>query len=105
MRCGSFTYCSTLIRPVFCFFCVGNGRLDASRRFSSWIRDRQLGDHLEAHLREIFWPRRCPFLLCDLEVANEEVFLYYLSDVHYFKMNPNTDAYKQERDNESHIIH
>ena len=105
MRCGSFTYCSTLIRPAFCPFCTGNGRLDASRRLSSWIRDRQLGDHLEAHLRETSWPRRCPFPLCNLEVADEEAFLYHLSDVHYLKMGTNTDAYEQERGNESCIIH
>ena len=105
MRCGSFTYCSTLIRPAFCPFCVGNGKLDASRRLSSWIRNRQLGDHLEAHLRETSWPRRCPFPLCDLEVADEQSFLYHLSDVHYLKIGPNTDVYKQERNNESRTIH
>ena len=105
MRCGSFTNCSTLIRPAFYPFCVGNNRLDASRRLSSWIRDRQLRDHLEAHLRETSWPGRCPFPLCDLEVADEVSFLYHLSDVHYLKIGPNTDVYKQERDNESRIIH
>ena len=48
MRRASFPYCSTLARPAFCPFCVGN---EITRRLDSWIRDRQLGDQLEAHIR------------------------------------------------------
>ena len=105
MQCNSFIYCSTLIQSTFCSFCISNNKLDTLRKLNSWIRNHQLGNHLEAHLRETFWLKQCPFPLCDLKVADEETFLYHLCDVHYLKINPNTDACKQEKDNKNRIIH
>ena len=89
-RCGSFTYCHTLIRPSFCPFCVGDDQQKASTRLSSWTRESQLRKHVESHLTQVFWPRKCPFPLCDLQLADETSFLHHASDVHNLKC----DAWK-----------
>jgi hypothetical protein len=87
-RCGSITYCSTLLRPALCPFCIGNKKLDASIRLETWTRENQLRKHIGTHLKGSRWPLKCPFPLCDLELNKKENFLYHLDDVHSLKMSP-----------------
>ena len=103
-RCGSFTYCNTLIRPGFCPFCIGNDRLDASSRLGSWTREPQLRSHLEVHLKGASWPRKCPFPLCNLEFADKRLFLYHLSDVHSLKAGPRKDTGLQEESGKDQFV-
>ena len=87
-RCASITYCHTLVRPAFCPFCIGDNRLSASSRWSSWTREAKLWSHLQSHLEASRWPLACPHPLCSLVLNNEISFLYHLSDVHSLRMGP-----------------
>jgi hypothetical protein len=84
-RCASITYCNTLVRPAFCPFCMSNSKLPASSRWQSWTRDILFWRHLESHLEEACWPSQCPHPLCNLQLDNEELFLFHLRDVHSLK--------------------
>jgi len=81
-RCGRLTYCGTLIHPAYCPFCLNDKRLFASLRWRHWIREEQLRDHLQFHLRAICWPLQCPHPLCHLQLDDETSFLYHMVDVH-----------------------
>lgn len=61
---------------------------------NSWIRDRKLWEHMNAHMNEYSWPRACPHLLCELEASlqkitapqfgNDEELQFHLIDEHGF---------------------
>lgn len=89
-------YCSTLLRPGFCPFCVGDKTLDASCRLESWTRENQLRSHIESHLRKAHWPCHCPFPLCNIRLTDETSFLYHLNDVHGFRMHQRLTPIKRE---------
>lgn len=69
MRCGTITYAHTLVCPVPCPFCLGDGRLPAYRRLESWTRDHKLWSHVNDHLEVQLWPLACPHTLCDTSIA------------------------------------
>ena len=88
-RCGSITHYHTLFRPAFCPFCISDNKLPASSRWTSWTREAKLWSHLESHLESSRWPLECPHPLCSLQLHDETLFLYHLSDVHSLRMSPN----------------
>ena len=96
-RCGSITHCHTLFRPAFCPYCMGDNRLPASSRWTSWTREAKLWSHLELHLESSRWPLECPHPLCSLQLDDETLFLYHLSDVHSLRMSPNVKRCQTER--------
>jgi hypothetical protein len=81
-RCGSITYCHTVIRPARCLFCLGNETLSAEKRLQEWKRDADLMPHLENHISETSWPSGCPHPLCNLQIQDETSFWYHLNDAH-----------------------
>ncbi|KAI9767334.1 MAG: hypothetical protein M1840_005743 [Geoglossum simile] len=81
-RCGSITYCHTLIRPAYCPFCLGNETLSAEKRLQAWTRDSDLMVHLEKHISQVHWPSSCPHPLCDAELNDETSSWYHLNDAH-----------------------
>lgn len=87
-RCATITYCHTLVRPAFCPFCLGDRGEPACRRWESWTRETKLWAHLRTHLDVSRWPLRCPHPLCSLQVADETLLLYHLTDVHGLQMSP-----------------
>lgn len=95
-RCASITYCHTLVCPAFCPFCMGNNRLNASSRWSSWTREAKLWSHIQSHLEASHWPLRCPHPLCSLQLTDEISFLYHLSDVHSFRISSQINRYQQQ---------
>ncbi|KAI9766403.1 MAG: hypothetical protein M1839_004907 [Geoglossum umbratile] len=80
--CGSINYCHTLIRPGYCPFCLGDETLSADERLQAWTRDTGLIAHLEKHVTEANWPSACPHPLCSLQLQDEMLFWYHLSDDH-----------------------
>ena len=66
-RCGCITHCHTLFRPDFCPFCMGDNRLPALSRWTSWTREAKLWSHLESHLEASRWPLECPHPLCNVQ--------------------------------------
>lgn len=88
--CEVITYCSTLVRPALCPFCLGDNRpgVSASERWKTWNRENQLRDHLrEVHLKKVCWPSTCPHPLCNIELDNQVSFVYHLIDMHSLTMN------------------
>ena len=68
---------------------MGDSRLPASSRWTSWTREAKLWSHLESHLEASHWPLECPHPLCSLQLPDETMFLYHLDDVHSLRMSPN----------------
>ena len=68
---------------------MGDNQLPALSRWISWTRDAKLCSHLESHLESSRWPLECPHPLCSLQLHDETLFLYHLSDVHSLRMSPN----------------
>ena len=87
--CSIIVHCSTLVRPAFCPFCMGDNTLSASLRWSSWIRQEKLWRHLESHIKTSCWPLDCPHPWCNLELDDETSFLYHLNDAHDLRRNHN----------------
>ena len=80
-RCGSITYCHTLVRPGYCPFHLGDERLPASERWESWTRDRKLWIYLDKHISKVkHWPSPCSHPLCELSSAFLAVHGIMLSD-------------------------
>ena len=83
-RCGTITYCHTLVRPGYCPFCLSDPASPASKRLESWTRDHKLWNHVNIHLGQCRWPRVCPHPLCDA-LANDGVALqFHFMDEHGF---------------------
>jgi hypothetical protein len=83
-RCGTTTYCHTLVRPGYCPFCIRETALPASKRLESWTRDHKLWSHVSEHLEECRWPRVCPHPLCDTSLKDAAALQYHLVDEHGF---------------------
>jgi hypothetical protein len=84
-RCGTATYCHTLVHPGSCPFCVGDISLPASERLKPWSRDHKLWIHVnEEHLVDCQWPLECPHPLCDTTHEDVASFQFHLMDVHRF---------------------
>jgi hypothetical protein len=82
-RCGSITYCHTLVRPGYYLFHLGDERLPASERWESWTRDRKLWVHLDEHINKVkHWPSPCPHPLCDLSMKDAAEMRYHFIDDH-----------------------
>lgn len=81
-RCGTMTYCHTLVRPAYCPFCLGQSTEPAGRRFESWCRDHALWQHIDRHLRGCQWMLACPHPLCDVPFSKEQDLLYHFVDEH-----------------------
>jgi hypothetical protein len=84
-RCGSITYCHTLVHPGYSPFLLGNTSLPASERLKSWPRDRKLWEHLDEQISKIeHWPSPCPYLhpLCDVSLRDVAEMQYHFIDDH-----------------------
>ncbi len=103
-RCGSITHCHTLFRPAFCPFCMGDNRLHVSSRWTSWTREAKLWSHLESHLDASRWPLECPHPLCSLQLLDETLFLYHLSDVHSLRISPHMNKCRPKGRNSEPLI-
>lgn len=68
--------------------CMGNNRLPISSRWTSWTREAKSWSHLQSHLEASRWPLECPHPLCSLQLHDETLFLYHLSDVHSLQVSP-----------------
>ena len=94
-RCASIIYCSTLFQPALCPFCLGDDKLPASSRWTSWTREAELWSHLGTHLGASCWPLDCPHPLCSLPLQDGRSFLFHLSDVHSLRLSPHMRKYWQ----------
>lgn len=83
-RCGTITYCHTLVRPGYCPFCISETTLPASKRLESWTRDHKLWSHVNEHLEECRWPRECPHPLCDTSLRDAAALQFHFVDEHGF---------------------
>lgn len=83
-RCGTITYCHTLVRPGYCPFCMSETTLPPSKRLESWTRGYKLWSHVNEHLEECRWPRVCPHPLCDTSVKNAAALQYHFVNEHGF---------------------
>ena len=84
-RCGTVTYCHTLVRPGYCPFCVRNTSLSAFDRLKTWSRDHKLWLHVkDDHLADCLWPLVCPDPRCGTTHGDSISFQYHLIDVHKF---------------------
>jgi hypothetical protein len=83
-RCGTVTYCHTLVRPGYCPFCIGDDAHSATKRLESWTRDHKLWLHVNEHLTGRRWPVHCPHPLCNLSLEDETAFQFHLRDDHRF---------------------
>jgi hypothetical protein len=83
-KCGTITYCYTLVRPGYCPFCLGNGALPATARFTSWIRDHKLWQHVSNHVQRCSWPTSCPHPSCDALLDTEPSLRFHFIDDHGF---------------------
>jgi hypothetical protein len=83
-KCGTITYCYTLVRPGYCPFCLGNGALSATARFTSWIRDHKLWQHVGNHIQGCSWPMSCPHPSCDALLDTEPSLRFHFIDDHGF---------------------
>ena len=83
-RCGTITYCHTLVRPGYCPFCMSDLALPVSKRLESWTRDYKLWSHVNEHLGQCRWPRVCPHPLCDTFVEDAVALQFHLMDEHGF---------------------
>ena len=85
-RCGTTTYCHTLVRPGYCPFCIrgSDPSTSACRRLESWTRDHKLWNHVEEHLSQSHWPRACPHPLCEKSFVNAEELRFHFVDEHGF---------------------
>lgn len=81
-RVGSVTYSSTLIRPGYFPFRLGDESLPASKRLEPWVRDRKLWGHISSHITQCRWPTQCPYPLCDLERKYEVELQFHFMDDH-----------------------
>jgi hypothetical protein len=61
---------------------LGDETLSADERLQAWIRDTGLIAHLKKHVTEANWPSACPHPLCSLQLQDEMLFWYHLSDDH-----------------------
>lgn len=68
-RCGTITYCHTLVRPAYCPFCLGHAKL-VTLRLKSWCRDHALWQRVDEHLQGRKWPVSCPHPLCDASFSD-----------------------------------
>lgn len=69
-RCGTITYCHTLVRPAYCPLCLRKTSSPANDRLKSWCRDDKLWQHVDTHLRGCKWPIKCPHPLCDVSLSD-----------------------------------
>ena len=84
-RCGTVTYCHTLVRPGYCPFCLGKISLSTSDRLKPWSRDHKLWLHVkEEHLTDCQWPLVCPHPRCSTTHDDSTSFQFHLIDVHKF---------------------
>ena len=83
-RCGTITYCHTLVRPGHCPFCLGDEALPATRRLDSWSRDHKLWIHVNEHVRGLSWPTICPHPYCSSSLDNETSLQFHFIDEHGF---------------------
>lgn len=81
-RCGTITYCHTLIRPAYCPFCLGNTFRSARQRLESWCRDHALWQHVDRHLQGRRWPVSWPHPLCDVSLRDALDLRFHFIDEH-----------------------
>lgn len=81
-RCGTMTYCHTLVRPGYCPFCMSDTGLPASKRLESWTRDHKLWSHVRQDLERRQWPRTCPHPLCDSLIKDALALQFHFVDEH-----------------------
>ena len=81
-RCGTITYCHTLVRPGYCPFCLGSVSESAAQRLESWCRDHALWTHIDSHLVGRRWPCECPHPQCDRRLSGEKDMQYHFIDDH-----------------------
>lgn len=75
-RCGTITYCHTLVHPAYCPLCL------ETQRFESWCRDHALWQHVDKHLQRCKWPRTCPHPLCDMSLSDGLNLRFHFIDEH-----------------------
>jgi hypothetical protein len=71
-KCGTITYCQTLVRPGFCPLCLADKGLTPSHRVASWSRDHTLWTHVNELLLGQSWPMPCPHPLCEVSLFRRE---------------------------------
>jgi len=92
-RCGTITYCHTLVPPAYCPFCLGDTSDSASQRLESWCRDYALWQHVDKkHLHGCEWPRTCPNPLCDVSLSDGLDLHFHFIDEHGLSRTVPKDA-------------
>ena len=84
VRCGTITYCHTLVRPGYCPFHLGNCALSATERLKSWDRDHKLCIHVSEYIPGCIWPMNCPHPCCDAALESETSLRFHFVDDHGF---------------------
>lgn len=90
-RCGTVTYCHTLVRPAYCPFCLGTSN-PTGQRLKSWCRDHALWQHVDKHLQGSKWPKMCPHPLCDVPLKDSQDLRFHFIDDHGLSRTVPKDA-------------
>jgi hypothetical protein len=83
-RCGTITYCQTLVRPAFSPFQLWGKSLKPSQHMQSWNRDLALWNHVETYLACEDWPMSCPCEECEVISPDRTSLEYHFIDDHGF---------------------
>jgi hypothetical protein len=81
-RCGTITYCHTLVRPAYCPFCLAGMGKPAGERLQSWSRDHALWQHIESHIEGRAWPLACPHHASAPILRDDKELQFHLIDEH-----------------------
>ncbi|EXJ72789.1 uncharacterized protein A1O5_03936 [Cladophialophora psammophila CBS 110553] len=84
-RCGTITYCHTLVRPGYSPFRLGSVGSPAAYRLQSWTRDHHLWGHVNDCTEGCQWPIICPHPLCqNVSLEDDSALYFHFVDDHYF---------------------
>ena len=83
-RCGTLSYCNTLVRPGYSPFRLGKKEESATYRLQSWSRDFDLWVHVNDEIEGRRWPILCPHPLCDILLIGDRDLQFHFIDDHGF---------------------
>ena len=83
-RCGTLSYCNTLVRPGYSPFRLGKKEESAAYRLQSWSRDFDLWVHVNDEVEGRRWPILCPHPLCDILLKGDRDLQFHFIDDHGF---------------------
>ena len=82
--CGIFTFRTSLVRPGFCPFCLGDSDLPVTDRFHQWLVKAALRDHLDKHFKQLLIDPiiGCPHPRCALPMPDNHTLMQHFISYH-----------------------